>query len=311
MMRKSSPHRVVRVLLILLATLWVVPAQAKVIAVSMAAYDAFRNLLTDAIEKEVDRRGDDSYITSADISEATQIQQIKTFHDAGVDGLIVLLVSGRTEYVNKIVAAAGGLPIVFINNEPESFDQPANVVYVGSNELESGTLEMEELARLANYQGKVAVLIGEPNHHSAQARTKDVETVAAKYPNISVVNRTVANWSRQQAYTSVRKWLTQKMDFNIIAANNDEMAIGAILAMDELNVPASSYLIGGVDATQDALKAMADGKLDVTVFQNAKGQGKGAVDVIYRLINGEKVASPYWIPFELVSKNNYMQYMNN
>ena len=63
-------------------------------------------------------------------------------------------------------------------------------------------------------------------------------------------------------------------------------------------------LIGGVDATQDALAAMAAGDLDVTVFQDAAGQGQGAVDAALKLANGEAVEQKVYIPFQLVTPAN-------
>jgi ABC-type sugar transport system substrate-binding protein len=65
-----------------------------------------------------------------------------------------------------------------------------------------------------------------------------------------------------------------------------------------------SVVVGGVDATQDALAAMKAGDLDVTVFQNAAGQGKGAVDAALKLAKGEKVEKKVYIPFELVTPAN-------
>jgi len=68
-------------------------------------------------------------------------------------------------------------------------------------------------------------------------------------------------------------------------------------------------LVGGIDATPDGLKALAQDKMQVTVFQDAIGQGKTSVDVAQKLIKGEKVASHVWIPFELVTKENMQKYV--
>ena len=86
------------------------------------------------------------------------------------------------------------------------------------------------------------------------------------------------------------------------------MAIGAIQAMKAAGVTMEKVVVGGVDATQDALAAMKAGDLDVTVFQNAAGQGKGAVDTALKLAKGEKVDSKVWIPFELVTPANMDKY---
>jgi inositol transport system substrate-binding protein len=94
-----------------------------------------------------------------------------------------------------------------------------------------------------------------------------------------------------------------------VIANNDEMAIGAIQAMKAANVDMKTMIVGGIDATQDALAAMAAGDLDVTVFQNAAGQGAGALKAAIALSKGEAVEQKVWIPFELVTPANIDGYM--
>ena len=73
-------------------------------------------------------------------------------------------------------------------------------------------------------------------------------------------------------------WLSTGTPFDAVIANNDEMAIGAIQAMKAAGIDTSKVIVGGVDATQEALAAMKAGDLEVTVFQDAAGQGKGALD---------------------------------
>ncbi len=68
-------------------------------------------------------------------------------------------------------------------------------------------------------------------------------------------------------------------------------------------------VVAGIDATADALAEMEKGNLDVTVFQDAKGQGYGAVETAVKLIKGEKVDSFVWIPFEPVTLENYKEYL--
>ena len=95
-----------------------------------------------------------------------------------------------------------------------------------------------------------------------------------------------------------------------MAANNDEMAIGAIFAMQQAGVDMSKVCIGGIDATEDGLDQMQQGNLDVTVFQDAKGQGRGAIDAAVKLAKGEKVDPFIMIPYELVTPENMKNYLD-
>jgi len=125
-----------------------------------------------------------------------------------------------------------------------------------------------------------------------------------------VVEEQTANWSRQQGADLMTNWLSAGIQFDAVIANNDEMAIGAIQALKAAGTDMDAMIVGGVDATQDGLAALEAGDLDVTVFQNAAGQGQGALDAALALARGEEVEREVWIPFELVTPDNLAEYQN-
>ena len=90
-----------------------------------------------------------------------------------------------------------------------------------------------------------------------------------------------------------------------VFVHNDEMAIGAILALKQAGQNPKSYVIGGIDATADALAEIANGDLAVTVDQGANKIGASSIDIALKLINGEPVDSYVYIPSEIVTKDNY------
>ena len=76
----------------------------------------------------------------------------------------------------------------------------------------------------------------------------------------------------------------------------------------ELDIAMDEVLVGGIDATQDALQAMSGGDLDVTVFQDAAGQGAGALDAALKLARGEDVDQKVYVPFQLVTPDNMAEF---
>ena len=80
--------------------------------------------------------------------------------------------------------------------------------------------------------------------------------------------------------------------------------------MKAAGIDMASVQVGGVDATQDALLAMQAGDLDVTVFQDANGQGAGSVDAALALARGETVDQKVYIPFKLVTPENVAEFLN-
>lgn len=284
---------------------------AATIGVSMAYFDQnFLTIIRHSIDKEAKARGLKVQFEDARGDVGRQTDQVQSFIGSGVDAIIVDPVdSAGTPAITRLAQQAK-IPLVYVNRTPGDKTLPAGVVFVGSDEKESGTLQMEELARLANYQGNVAVMIGNLSDAGAIQRTKDVEQVVAKYPKMKVVLKQTANYSRNEGMDLMLNWLTNGEKIDIVAANNDEMAIGAIMALQQSKQQQNNMLVGGIDATPDGLKALASGKMQVTVFQDAVGQGKASVDVAQRMINGEKLDPYYWIPFELVTKENMQKYVD-
>ena len=104
-------------------------------------------------------------------------------------------------------------------------------------------------------------------------------------------------------------WLQSGDQIDIVCANNDEMALGAIQALKAAN-KLDKVLVGGVDATGDALAAMKAGELEVTVFQDAKGQGAGGVDAAVKLYNKDTVPAYVDVPYVLVTPANMAEFAN-
>ena len=282
-------------------------ALAEKIGVSMAYFDQnFLTIIRQSIEKEAQARHVDVQFEDARGDTGRQADQVQSFIASGVDAIIVDPVDcASTPQLTKMAQQAK-MPLVYVNRTPGDKTLPPGVVFVGSDERESGTLQMEALAKLANYKGNVAIMIGNLTDAGALQRTKDVEQVVAKYPAMKVVQKQPANYSRSEGMDLMQNWTGNGEAIDIVAANNDEMAIGAAMALEKSQ---KKLLIGGIDATPDGLKALASDKIQVTVFQDAVGQGKTALAVALKLIKGEKVESHVWIPFELVTKENMQTYV--
>jgi inositol transport system substrate-binding protein len=148
--------------------------------------------------------------------------------------------------------------------------------------------------------------MGELSNQAAVMRTKDIDDVIAT-PDcsfIKIIDKQTSNWRRDEAQNLMTNWLSTGAKFDGVIANNDESAIGAIQAMKASGIDMKEVVVGGVDATQDALQAMKAGELDVTVFQDAAGQGQGALDAALKLAKGEAVEQKVYIPFQLVTPAN-------
>jgi inositol transport system substrate-binding protein len=288
-------------------------AQAENVAVSMARFDDnFLTVLRNGmIEYAKGLDGVNLQVEDAQNDVAKQLDQIKNFVASGVDAIIVNPVDTSATQAMSDAAAAGNIPLVYVNREPVNVDTlPDNQAFVASNEKDSGTLETKEVCRLFKEAGKteanVYVIMGELSNQAAVQRTADIDDVIAtpECSFIKIIDKQTSNWQRDQAQNLMTNWLSAGAKFDGVIANNDESAIGAIQAMKAAGIDMKSVVVGGVDATQDALAAMQAGDLDATVFQDAAGQGKGSVDAALKLAKGEAVDQKVYIPFQLVTPAN-------
>jgi ABC-type sugar transport system substrate-binding protein len=292
-------------------------AFATTVGVSMSELDNFLTVLRNGIADYAKQQGVDAQIEVAEKDPAKQLSQIQNFIASGVDAIIINPVDTDATAAQSKLAADAGIPLVYVNRQPANLDSlPDNQTFVGSNEVDSGTLEAKEVCRLLKEKGKgtganIVVMMGQLNNQAARQRTKDVHDVIAT-PDCSfmkIVEEQTANWYRTEAADLMSNWLSAGVKFDAFVSNNDEMAIGGIQSMKAAGMKMEDVIVGGVDATQDALAAMKNGDLDVTVFQNAAAQGSGAVDAALKLKKGEKLGKVVWVPFELVTPANIDKYM--
>lgn len=293
-------------------------ASAQEIGATIAAFDdnfltVMRNGMTD---HAASLDGVNLQVEDASNDLAKQIDQVKNFVASGVDAIIVNIVD--TSAGAAITEAAGNVPLVFVNRQPDNVDSlPDTQAFVASNEVESGTLEAFEICKNLRAAGKSGgatgyLMNGELSNQAAVQRSKDVHDIIGNdmCNFMTLIDEQTANWSRDQAQDLMTNWLSSGEPFDFVIANNDEMAIGAIQAMKAAGIDMADVEVGGVDATQDALVAMQAGDLDVTVFQDAFGQGAGSVNTAIALAAGEDVDSKVYIPFQLVTPDNIGNFLS-
>ena len=293
-------------------------ASAEKIGVSMALFDDnFLTVLRNGMiaqAKAMD--GVEVQVEDAQNDVAKQLDQINNFVASGVDAIIVNPVDTSATQAMSDAAAAANVPLVYVNREPINVDSlPDNQAFVASNERDSGTLETQEICRLFKEAGKteanVYVIMGELSNQAAVQRTQDIHDVIAtpECSFIKIIDKQTSNWRRDEAQNLMTNWLSTGTPFDGVIANNDESAIGAIQAMKAAGIDMKSVVVGGVDATQDALAAMQAGELDATVFQDAAGQGAGSLDAALKLAKGEAVDQKVYIPFQLVTPANIDKFL--
>jgi len=277
------------------------------IGVSMLFDDLWLTTLRDAMtEYAATQPGVELIMVDSKEDVATQLGQVENFVAQKVD--VIVLIAANTDAADPMTKAAqdAGIPLVYVNRIPSNL--PEGISYVGSDSIEAGIMQAEWLAEKLGGKGNVVIMNGNLAQEAAQKRTEGEKQVFAKYPDIHIIKEDTANWSRADGLALMENWLATGDQIDAVASNNDEMAIGALQAIEAAG-KLGEILVGGVDASPDALQEMDKGRLNVTVFQDAKGQGEGGIQVAIAVARGETVDQITWIPFVLVTPENYKEYM--
>lgn len=273
----------------------------KVIGISLQNFsDEFRTYIIDAMKEEQKKHPDIEFVyADAQNDSSTQKGDIENFIARNVDAIIFTPVDtvAAMDIVDTVNDA--DIPLIVLN---QTFDGAEEATaYVGSESIESGILQMEEVAKLLNGKGNIAIMDGTLGHEAQIKRTEGDMQIIKEHPDMKVVKQGSANWSRPEGMELMENWM-QSSKIDAVVANNDEMAIGAIMAL-EAEGKLKDTVVAGIDATPAALDMMKEGKLKITVFQDAAGQGKASIETAVKAANGEEVEDAI-IPYQLVTPEN-------
>lgn len=269
--------------------------------------DTFLNELIACFKEELQSfESDDLEVTvtvrDAAGSQRTQDDQVKEMLDAGCNVLCVNLVDRADPSEIIDLARERDIPIIFFNREPVAEDlmQQDGLYYVGAEAEESGIMQGElavdtirENDRIdRNKDGKIqyVVLEGEAGHQDAIIRTENaVETLKSNGIALEKLSYQIANWNRAQAQNRMEQMIGQYQNkIELVLANNDDMALGAMDAYRKLNYTESALpVFFGIDGTDVGLQAVRDGKMAGTVYNDKEGQAEAMAKLAVAAATGE------------------------
>ncbi|CAN7684879.1 substrate-binding domain-containing protein [Pararhizobium sp. LjRoot235] len=292
-------------------------AQAGDIGVSISHSDSFLAVMVQGMKEEAAKTSQPLQIEFAEADVNKQLSQVQNFIAAKVDAIVVNVVESSASPTITKMAADAGIPLVYVNNTPSDLASLGpKTAFIGSNEIDAGTLETKEVCRVLKEEGKtedagIVIIQGILAQHAAEQRSKAIHDVIAtpECNFMKIIDEQSANWDPVKAQDLMTNWITAGHKPVAVIANNDEMALGAINSLKASGWDMKDVVVAGIDATKEAMHYLQNGDLDVTVFQDAIGQGAGSVDAAVKLAKGETVESPVWIPFELVNPANVEKYL--
>ncbi|WP_248745846.1 sugar ABC transporter substrate-binding protein [Pseudomonas sp. MWU12-2037] len=271
------------------------------IGVSIARVDDnFMTYVRNGLEAAAKQEGVQIQFEDAQGDVVRQLNQVEGFLSQKVDAVIVLPVDTSATANMTRAAVEAKTPLVYVNRHPDERTLPKGVVTVASNDIEAGQLQMRYLAEKLGGKGSLAIIMGDLAQNATHDRTEGVKQVLKDYPGIKIVEQQSAEWQRNKGMDLTSNWLLAGTHFDAIVANNDEMAIGAAMALQQAGKAKGEVAIVGIDGLPDGLAAIKRGMLIASVFQDPKAQATVAVQSAIKMIKGEAVEPDVWVPFQLI-----------
>lgn len=280
--------------------------QQPVIGVSLLNLSSeFIVMLDRAMEARAGELGVKLIVNDAQRSADRQVQQVESFIAQRVDAIVLnpCEVEASSPAVDKALAA--GIPIVNVNSETRS----APTAFIGSHDEESARIAMEYVARRLNGRGGVVMMHGFMGQAAQLKRDQGAREILAKNLGLKLLADQTAEWDRAKAMSLMENWLQSYGDkIGAVFAQNDEMGMGALIALEQAKKK-RNVIVASVDAISDALQAVKDGRLDATVFQDAGGQGRTAIETALKIVRKQPYEKQLYIPFQLVTRENVGRFL--
>ena len=286
---------------------------------------------TASMRDEAEKLGHELVYTNADGSEAKQIADVDSMIAQQVDLIFLAPRSEKPLAQAVLKAKAAGIPVILLDRNVDNTIAKPNqdyVCFIGSNFIQEGARAAEWLAKTMNGTASIIQLEGTTGSSPAIDRGKgfadylagtyNVEenagTPAAPttggFPNMKIVASQTGDFARDEGRQVFETLYAANPTANAVYAHNDEMALGAIAALEaQGKVPGRDVTIVSIDGSRDALQAIIDGKLGATVECNPRF-GPKAFETMMKYANGEQLPDKIINPDRFFDASNAAEFID-
>lgn len=250
--------------------------------------------LSDGAKKIAEEKGIELVVVDAQDDASKQASDVEDLIQKNVDLLLINPVDSSAVGATVESANSANIPVITVDRSAESGKV---VSHIASDNVAGGKLAGDYLLELVGEGAKVAMLEGVAGSSAARDRGEGFHK--AVDGKVDLVASQTANFNRSEGLTVMENILQAHPDVQAVFAQNDEMALGALEAIQAAK---KDIIVIGFDATDDALKAIKEGKLAASVAQKPEEIGKIAIETAVKYLNGEKVEENVPVDLELVKK---------
>lgn len=276
-------------------------AGQKVYFVAHADATGFTGLLYEGVKSRM--QGAEVEFLNANGDPNLQIDQLKAAIEEKPAAIVLLAVDGNAVIPAVEKANEAGIPVIATNRDLNG----GTFANVASDEAQAGRLQGEYMAKHLPQGAKVVYLMGESRQSGAIARWEGFKAACLdKRPDIQLLAKADANWSEAEGLKDMTLWLQIYPQIDAVVCGNDNMALGALHALKAAGK--SGVLISGVDAVDDALKAVAAGDMSQTVKQDADKTAEAIAGLLLKSLSGTAPTDDVKVPFTEITRDNISQF---
>ncbi len=250
----------------------------------------FRIAETQSIKDEAAKLGITNLTsTNANSQFNKQISDVEQMIDSGVQLLVIAPLNSDGWDSVFAKASAKKVPIITIDRKINATPCKDYLTFIGSDFAEQGKRAADEMAKALGNKGTVAILLGAPGNNVTTLRTSGFKDEIAKVaPDIKIVFEQTGNFAREDGQKVAEQLLQSNSDIKGIYAENDEMALGAIVALKGAGKKAGDVKVVTIDGTKGAVQAVADGWASAVIESNPRF-GPLSFETATKFFNGEAI----------------------
>lgn len=267
--------------------------------------NAWATTASDSMKAEAEAQGVDLTVLEAGKDINTQVGQIEMAVTNGADVIIIEPVSADGVLSAVKAAEDAGVRVIIYNQNIS--DPSIATAFVGVSNSDMGYMEMKLACETLGGSGNIALLLGPLGSEGQLGRSDGYDRALAEYPDVTVVFEEDGEWTTENGLKLVENWLSTGTTIDAVVSQNDNMALGAVKAFEDAGLAGTPAY--GVDAVDDAIKAISEGRLTATIDQATPTQSKLAIEVAVKLAKGETVEKEYLATPTAIDSSNVADYL--
>lgn len=270
----------------------------------IGAENSWRTAETESVQNEAKKRGIELRFSDAQEKQENQVNAVRSFVTQHVDAILLAPVveTGWEPVLRE--ARRAKIPVILLDRGIKVSDDSLYTTLIASDFVSEGRRAGEWLIKKMNGKANIAELQGTPGAAPAIDRRKGFAEAIANEPGMKIIKSQTGDFKRDGGKQVMEAFLkAEGKNINAVYAHNDEMALGAIQAIEEAGMkPGTDIVIVSIDGVKGAFQAMVEGKLNCTVECNPL-LGPAAFDAVDAALNGKKLEKKTIVKDELFEQS--------